>query len=177
MCLEPFCINMEIWRNVFYSVPITECYRKGQLYSGLWFAVRQKTKQNKTENQPESSMEWLFLKEKKTIDECWISNMDSLLEHFESFCFGVNALLGLKCERLAVFLFHRKSCCLTMWKYYLLCHIVKHIFFLFCKKWSEASFLLIYPAFVIPQGKDWRFSNILKKGLPIQMQSFLAKAC
>lgn len=30
--------------------------------------------------------------------------------------------------------------------------------------WSEASFLLIYPAFVIPQGKDWRFSNILKKG-------------
>lgn len=101
--------------------------------------------------------------------------MDSLLEHFEHFCFGENTPLGLKCERLAVFFFHRKSCCLTMWKYYLLCHIVKHIFFLFCKKWSEASFLLIYPAFVIPQGKDWRFSNILKKGLPIQMQLLLVK--
>lgn len=48
-------------------------------------------------------MEWLFLKEKKTTDECRISNTDSLLEHFESFCFGMNALLGLKCERLQYF--------------------------------------------------------------------------
>lgn len=114
--------------------------------------------------------------ETKVILEYWITNRDSLLEHFEQFCFGDNSSTWAKIWKACSIFFHRKSCCLTMWKYYLLCHIVKHIFFLFCKKWLEASFLPIYPTFVIPQGKDWGFSNILKKGLPIQMQLFLAKA-
>lgn len=41
----------------------------------------------------------------KVINEYWISNVDSVLEHFEHFCFGTNTLLGLKCERLAGFIF------------------------------------------------------------------------
>lgn len=98
----------------------------------------------------------------KVINEYWISKVDPVLGHFEHFCFGANNLLGLKCERLAGFLFFSRERVAAMWKYCLLCHIVKYIFFLFCKKSGEKpAFLFIQ--LVIPQGEDWRFSNILEK--------------
>lgn len=114
---------------------------------------------------------------KRKGNDWWMLNIKYGLTSrtFWEFLFWNECFTWAKMWKAAVFLFHRKNCCLTMWKYYLLCHIVKHIFFLFCKKWSEASFLLIYPAFVIPQGKDWRFSNILKKVCQYKCNHFLQR--